>query len=65
MDFQTFQNIVAIIGRVFFGLIFIGLILGACLHKKYKVFNDIFEGTLWLAMMYGALNFLHIAILGF
>lgn len=64
MDFQTFQNVVGIIGRVLFGSIVVGLILGACLHKKYKVFNDIFEGTLWIVMVYGFARCLSFAIFG-
>lgn len=58
-------NVIRIIVRILFGLISTGFILSMCLHKKHKIFENIFEFTGFCAIMYGIMQMFMSAILGF
>ncbi len=58
-------DVIRIIARAFYGLIGIAFILSMCLHKKHKIFKNIFEFTGCFAIIYGVTRLLMFAILGF
>ena len=57
-------NVLVIVCRVLFALCIVGWILGLFLHKKYRIFEEIFVGVSHMALVYGLTQMLIFAILG-
>lgn len=61
---MVFLNILLIIARISVGLNIIGFILGICLSKKYKIFEEILAGTGFCVLCWGFMQMLMFVILG-
>ena len=57
-------NIMEIVGRILCGLIAVGFIVGICLSKKHRVFENIFVGASFIVLVYGVTRMIVFSILG-
>jgi hypothetical protein len=57
-------NIILIIARVICGLMATAFILGACLYKKHRIFENIFEWAGFITLIYGLGSMIRFVIVG-